>query len=125
METKGEVMIGNHELPVDLTTRPIVVSASPMRFGNFEAWINIIQAYRLRHPEHIVRIRYKGDPVNNLVELFKIARNPDTTAFEVEVDITDGNYKDLAKLYRHLAEGASEDFTRYITKEMFQVLRLF
>ncbi|HEX7743559.1 MAG TPA: hypothetical protein VF442_14175 [Sphingobium sp.] len=118
-------MIGSHELPVDLTSRPIVVSADPMRFGNFEAWINIIQSYRLRHPEHVVRIRYRGDPVNNLVELFKIARNPDTSAFEVEVDVTDGNYKDLVKLYRLLAEGASEGYHRYITKEMFQVLRLF
>jgi hypothetical protein len=125
MESEGAVMIVSHELPVDLTSRPIVVSADPMRFGNFEAWINIIQSYRQRHPEHGVRIRYHGDPVNNLVELFKIARNPDTNGFEIEVDVTDGNYKDLAKLYRHLAEGASEDFGRYIAKEMFQVLRLF
>ena len=118
-------MLGSHELPVDLTSRPIVVSADPMKFGNFEAWINIIQSYRQRHPDHFVRIRYRNEPVNNLVELFKIARNPDTHAFEVEVDVTDGDYRDLAKLYRHLAEGAGQDYERYIAKELFQVLRLF
>jgi len=118
-------MIGSPELPVDPISRPIAVSADPMRFGNFEAWINIIQSYRQRHPDHGVRIRYHNEPVNNLVELFKIARHPDTGGFAIEVDVTDGNYKDLAKLYRHLAEGASDDYGRYITKEMFQVLRLF
>lgn len=118
-------MIGMHELPVDVTSRPIVVSAEPMRFGNFEAWINIIQSYRQRHPAHYVRIRYRGDPVNNLVELFKIARNPDTTAFEVEVDVTDGDYQDLAKLYRYLAEGAGPNYERFLSKELFQVLKLF
>jgi hypothetical protein len=118
-------MIASHETPVDLTSRPIVVSAQPMRFGNFEAWINIIQSYQQRHPQHHVRIRYKGDPVNNLVELFKIARNPDTGAFAVEVDVTDGDYRDLAKLYRLLAEGGGPDYERYLAKELFQVLRLF
>ncbi len=118
-------MIGSHDLPVDLTSKPIVVSVQPLRFGNFEAWINIIQSYRQRHPNHLVRLRYRGEPVNNLVELYKIARHSDSGAFVVDVDVTDGNYQDLAKLYRLLAEGAGPEYERYLTKELFQVLRLF
>ena len=113
------------ELPAVTKPRAIVVSNDVFVYGNIEAWINIIESYRQKHPEHRVSILYKGEPVNNLVTLFKMQRAPDDDAFELVVTAPDKSLKDVPKLYRLLVEGAGPNYERFIQKEAFKVLTLF
>jgi hypothetical protein len=104
---------------------PIPVTGAALKYGNIEAWLNIIQSYRERHPAHEVHVLYKGERVHNLIDLFKIEGTPDRAAFALDVVIPDGDRKDLPKLRRLLAEGSGENYGRYIGKPLYQVLRLF
>jgi hypothetical protein len=113
------------ELPAVTKPRAIVVTNKALAYGNIEAWINIIESYRRRHPEHRVSILYEGEPVNNLVSLFKMQRGSSDDAFKLVVAAPDKNLKDVPKLYRLLVEGAGPDYERFIQKEAFKVLTLF
>ncbi len=108
-----------------LSPRPIAIPSTELAHGNIEAWMNIIQSYRLRHPDHAVRILYRGQEISDLKELFKLSAEPDHGAFELEVGVPDGNRRDVPKLYRLLVEGAGPGYQPFITKELFKVLNLF
>ena len=105
--------------------RDIVVTNPSIEYGNVEAWINIIQSYNEVHPEHRVLIFYEGQPVQNLISLFKMENPANRDGFEMAVSAPDSNWKDVAKLFRFLVEGASPRFQQFINKEMYQVLSLF
>lgn len=105
--------------------RDIIITNRSVENGNVEAWINIIQSYGTVHPEHEVVIFYEGSAVNNLISLFKLAETPNPGGFQMVVKARDGNWKDVAKLYRLLVEGASPRFERFINKDMYRVLKLF
>ncbi|MBI3991717.1 MAG: hypothetical protein HY342_00475, partial [Candidatus Lambdaproteobacteria bacterium] len=106
-----------NELPAVTKPRAIVVTNEEFVYGNIEAWINIIESYRRRHPEHRVSILYEGEPVNNLVSLFKLQRTPGDDSFKLVVTAPDKNLKDVPKLYRLLVEGAGPNYQRFIQKE--------
>jgi len=105
--------------------RDIVISNPEFTNGNVEAWINIIDSYREVHPDHHVIILYEGEIVNNMISLFKLEGPPNRQGFQMTVRAPDGNWKDVAKLYRLLVEGASPNFHKFIGKEMYRVLKLF
>ena len=105
--------------------REIIVTNRSLENGNVEAWINIIQSYIALHPDHEVVIYYEGTVVNNMISLFKMEQAPDTKGFQMVVKARDGNWKDVAKLYRFMVEGASPRYARFIDKDMYQVLKLF
>lgn len=105
--------------------RDIVVTNRSLENGNIEAWMNVIQSYESLHPDHEVIIYYEGVAVNNMISLYKMeqARNPN--GFQLVVRAPDGNWKDVAKLYRYLVDGASANYERFIKKDIYQVLKLF
>ncbi len=105
--------------------RDIVITNPNFEYGNVEAWINVIESYRQLHPEHEVVIIYDGKPVQNMISLFKMESAPNRQGFQMTVKAPDANWKDVAKLYRLLVEGASPNFRRFLGKEMYQVLKLF
>ena len=105
--------------------RDIVITNPNFEYGNVEAWINVIESYRQIHPEHEVIIFYEGEQVQSMISLFKMEQKPDRQGFQMMVHAPDGNWKDVAKLYRLLVEGASPNFHKFIGKEMYQVLKLF
>ena len=105
--------------------RPIANSNDEFLFGNIEAWIKIIQSYEVKHPDHRVLISYRGEPVNDLISLFKQTMKPGDEDFKLVVATPDDNTKDVPKLYRLLVEGASPNFERFIQREAFKVLDLF
>ncbi len=105
--------------------RDIVITNPTIEYGNFEAWKNIIESYMENHPGHEVIILYEGEPVNNMISLFKMDDEPNRAGFQMVVKGPDKNFKDVPKLYRFLVEGASSKYNRYIQKEMYQVLKLF
>ena len=105
--------------------RDIVITNRSLEYGNIESWINIIESYSRSHPEHEVIIFYEGEEVSNMISLFKLHDQPNLNGFQLVVRAPDGNWKDVAKLYRFMVEGASARFHRFIGKEMYQVLNLF
>lgn len=105
--------------------RDIVITNRTLENGNIEAWINIIQSYNSVHPNHHVIIYYEGSAINNMISLYKMEKTADLNAFQLVVTALDGDWKDVAKLYRYLVEGASPRFERLINKDMYQVLKLF
>jgi hypothetical protein len=105
--------------------RDIIITNRGLENGNVEAWINIIQSYNAVHPDHEVVIFYEGTAVNNMISLFKMEQAPNSNGFQMVVKANDGNWKNVAKLYRFLVEGASPRFERFIIKDMYQVLKLF
>jgi len=104
---------------------PIPVASESLKFGNIEAWLNIIQSYRERHPGHQVSILYQGQHVRNLIDLFKISGEPDPKGFAIDVATPDRDWKDVPKLRRLLAEGGGPHYEQFIGKALYQVLRLF
>lgn len=105
--------------------RDIVITNPNFEYGNVEAWINVIESYRQSHPDHEVVILYEGVAVQNMISLFKMETEPNRQGFQMMVKAPDSNWKDVAKLYRLLVEGASPNFRKFIGKEMYQVLKLF
>ncbi len=105
--------------------RDIVISNPDFEYGNVEAWMNIIKSYEQIHPEHEVIILYEGEVVSNMISLFKMETRPNRSSFQMTVNAPDGNWKDMAKLYRLLVEGASPNFQKFIGKEVYRVLKLF
>jgi len=115
-------------IPVALKSAPpkaILVSGGALKFGNVEAWLNVISSYRMRHPAHAVRILYHGEAVMNLVDLFKKLDHPDVQGFELEVFTPDNERKDVPKLYRLLVEASTPDYQKFIAKDLYKVLPLF
>ena len=114
------------EKPIHQTVpREIVVTNSTLEYGNIEAWTNIIASYRQQHPDHEVVILYEGDKVHNVVSLFKKGGALNPQGFQMAVAAPDANWKDVPKLYRYLVEGAGPSYTKFIQKEIYQVLNLF
>ena len=105
--------------------RDIVITNRSLENGNIEAWINIIQSYNAVHPEHQVIIYYEGTVISNMISLFKMEQNPNLNGFQMVVKAQDGDWKNVAKLYRFLVEGASPRFEQFIKKDVYQVLKLF
>ena len=60
-----------------------------------------------------------------MISLYKMEQTPNPNGFQMVVKAEDGNWKDVAKLYRFMVEGASPRFERFINKDMYQVLNLF
>jgi len=105
--------------------REIVITNRALEHGNIEAWTSIIASYRQRHPDHDVLILYEGEPVNNMLSLYKRDTKLNLNGFQLAVSAPDANWKDVPKLYRYLVEGASPAYGKFIEKEMFRVLDLF
>lgn len=114
------------EKPTQQTApRDIVITNDSLDYGNIEAWTNVIASYTQKHPDHNVLIFYEGEQVMSMVSLFKKDIELNRHAFQMAVSATDGNWRDVPKLYRYLVEGASANFQQFIEKELHQVLKLF
>ena len=105
--------------------REIVITNRTLEYGNIEAWTNIITSYRQLHPDHEVTILYEGEPVHSMLSLYKAGDDINLAGFQLVVSAPDASWKDVPKLYRHLVEGASAHFKKYIEKDLHRVLKLF
>ncbi len=91
--------------------------------GNVEAWKNIVESYKTKHPGLEVLIFHDGQQVHNINALFQWGKvkNGDMIMFSVAGE----EFKDVSKLKRYLFEGASIRFENYIKKDVNKVLNLF
>lgn len=91
--------------------------------GNVEAWINIVESYKVKFPGLDVHVFHDGQKVVNIQALFKWGKvkNGDVILFSVSGE----GIQAVSKLKRYLFEGASQRYEAFIKKDVNKVLNLF
>jgi hypothetical protein len=110
--------------PARMTPRyAVVVQNELFHNGNVEAWKRIIASYNAKYPNLQVYIYYDGERILDINSLFKWGKVKHGSAIEFAVAGSD--IKDVAKLQRYLAQGASHMFEAFLRGPVNNVLRLF
>jgi hypothetical protein len=112
------------EGPVKMTPRyAVVVQNELFHNGNVEAWKRIVASYNAKYPALKVFIYYEGERILDINSLFKWGKVKHGSAIEFAVAGSD--IKDVAKLQRYLAQGASHQFEAFLHGPVSTVLKLF
>jgi hypothetical protein len=110
--------------PARMTPRyAVVVQNELFHNGNVEAWKRIIASYNAKYPNLQVYIYYDGERILDINSLFKWGKVKHGSAIEFAVAGSD--IKDVAKLQRYLAQGASHMFEAFLRGPVNNVLKLF
>ncbi|MDR0402384.1 MAG: hypothetical protein LBH35_02215 [Treponema sp.] len=110
--------------PVRMTPRyAVVVQNELFHNGNVEAWKRIVASYNAKYPNLQVYIYYEGERILDINSLFKWGKVKHGSAIEFAVAGSD--IRDVAKLQRYLAQGASPMFEAFLRGPVNNVLRLF
>ncbi|MDR0465107.1 MAG: hypothetical protein LBG94_08365 [Treponema sp.] len=110
--------------PAKMTPRySVVVQNELFHNGNVEAWKKIIASYQAKHPDLDVFIYYDGERILDINSLFKWGKVKHGTA--IEFAVAGNEIKDVAKLQRYLAQGASQMFEAFLRGPVNAVLKLF
>jgi hypothetical protein len=110
--------------PVRMTPRyAVVVQNELFHNGNVEAWKRIVASYNAKYPNLQVYIYYDGERILDINSLFKWGKVRHGSAIEFAVAGSD--IKDVAKLQRYLAQGASHMFEAFLKGPVNNVLKLF
>jgi len=110
--------------PSRMTPRyAVVVQNELFHNGNVEAWKKIIASYNAKYPSLEVFIYYEGERILDINSLFKWGKVKHGTA--IEFAIAGSEIKDVAKLQRYLAQGASKMFEAFLKGPVNSVLQLF
>jgi hypothetical protein len=110
--------------PVRMTPRyAVVVQNELFHNGNVEAWKRIVASYNAKYPNLQVYIYYEGERILDINSLFKWGKVKHGSAIEFAVAGSD--IKDVAKLQRYLAQGASHLFEAFLKGPVNNVLKLF
>ena len=110
--------------PSKMTPRyAVVVQNELFHNGNVEAWKKIIASYNAKHPNLVVYIYYEGERILDINSLFKWGKVKHGTA--IEFAVAGNEIKDVAKLQRYLAQGASKMFEAFLRGPVNSVLKLF
>ncbi len=91
--------------------------------GNVEAWKRIIDSYTRKNVGLEVLVYYDGERITNLNALFKWGKVKHGSS--IQFAITGEEIKDVAKLQRYLAQGASHQFEAFLRGPVNAVLQLF
>ncbi|MDR2072876.1 MAG: hypothetical protein LBP60_05545 [Spirochaetaceae bacterium] len=110
--------------PVRMTPRyAVVVQNELFHNGNVEAWKRIVASYNAKYPNLQVYIYYDGERIMDINSLFKWGKVKHGSA--IEFAVAGNDIKDVAKLQRYLAQGASHQFEAFLKGPVNNVLRLF
>jgi len=110
--------------PSKMTPRyAVVVQNELFHNGNVEAWKKIITSYKAMHPGLEVFIYYEQERIHDINSLFKWGKVKHGSA--IEFAVAGNDIKDVAKLQRYLAQGASNQFEAFLHGPVNAVLRLF
>ena len=91
--------------------------------GNVEAWKRIIRSYTARYPKNRVIIFYDGEQITNINTLFKWGKVKHGSS--IQFAVMGEEVKDLSKLSRYFAEGASPRFEVFLQGSPSGILNLF
>jgi len=109
---------------VKMTPRyAVVVQNELFHNGNVEAWKRIVASYKAKYPALEVFIYYEGERILDINSLFKWGKVKHGSA--IEFAVAGNEIKDVAKLQRYLAQGASNMFEAFLKGSVSSVLRLF
>ena len=110
--------------PVRMTPRyAVVVRNELFHNGNVEAWKRIVASYTSAYPNLQVYIYYDGERILDINSLFKWGKVKHGSA--IEFAVAGNEIKDVAKLQRYLAQGASHQFEAFLHGPVNNVLKLF
>jgi hypothetical protein len=110
--------------PVKMTPRyAVVVQNELFHNGNVEAWKKIVASYNAKYPQLQVYIYYDGERILDINSLFKWGKVKHGSA--IEFAVAGNEIKDVAKLQRYLAQGASHQFEAFLHGPVNSVLKLF
>jgi hypothetical protein len=110
--------------PVKMTPRyAVVVQNELFHNGNVEAWKRIVASYKAKYPALEVYIYYDGERILDINSLFKWGKVKHGSA--IEFAVAGAEIKDVAKLQRYLAQGASPQFEAFLRGPVGAALRLF
>ncbi|MDR1106095.1 MAG: hypothetical protein LBL44_07040 [Treponema sp.] len=110
--------------PARMTPRyAVVVQNELFHNGNVEAWKRIVASYNAKYPNLEVYIYYEGERILDINSLFKWGKVKHGSA--IEFAVAGNDIKDVAKLQRYLAQGASHEFEAFLHGPVNTVLRLF
>jgi hypothetical protein len=101
----------------------VVVQNELFHNGNVEAWKKIITSYKAKHPGLDVYIYYEQERIHDINSLFKWGKVKHGSA--IEFAVAGNDIKDVAKLQRYLAQGASNQFEAFLRGPVNSVLNLF
>jgi len=91
--------------------------------GNVEAWKRIIESYNNKYPDLRVYIYYEGERIIDINTLFKWGKVKHGSS--IQFAIAGDAIKDVSKLQRYLAHGASPRFEDFLFASPGMVLNLF
>jgi hypothetical protein len=110
--------------PAKMTPRyAVVVQNELFHNGNVEAWKRIVESYKASHPGLQVYIYYEKERILDINSLFKWGKVKHGCA--IEFAVAGNDIKDVAKLQRYLAQGASQRFEAFLKGPVHSVLKLF
>ncbi|GHV53570.1 hypothetical protein AGMMS49579_12580 [Spirochaetia bacterium] len=110
--------------PVQMTPRySVTVTNELFHNGNVEAWKRIIASYRAKYPELRVHIYYEGERILDINSLFGWGKVKHGST--IQFAVAGNGIRDVAKLQRYLAQGASNQFEVFLRNAVSDVLRLF
>ena len=120
----GSVQAESAGGPSKMTPRyAVVVQNELFHNGNVEAWKKIITSYKAKHPDLDVYIYYEQERIHDINSLFKWGKVKHGSA--IEFAVAGNDIKDVAKLQRYLAQGASNQFEAFLRGPVNAVLNLF
>lgn len=98
----------------------ITVTNELFHNGNVEAWKRIIRSYENKYNDMKVFIFYEGEQIHDINTLFKWGKVKHGT--NIYISLLGTEFKDISKLRRYLAQGASSRFEDFLkgdpTKDM-------
>ena len=110
--------------PFRMTPRySVAVQNECFHNGNVEAWKRIMESYNAKYPDVRVHIYYEGERILDINALFKWGKVKHGRAIQFAVAGKD--IRDVAKLQRYLAQGASRHFEAFLRGPVGTVLPLF
>ncbi len=101
----------------------VIVTNELFHNGNVEAWKRIIRSYTARYPKNRVIVFYDGEQIVDINTLFKWGKVKHGSA--IQFAVAGEEIKDLSKLSKYFAEGASPRFEAFLRGSPSTVLNLF
>jgi hypothetical protein len=123
-ETSAAAQVSSPSGLVKITPRyAVVVRNELFHNGNVEAWKRIVESYKAKYPGLNVFIYYEGERIHDINALFKWGKVKHGSA--IEFAVAGSEIKDVAKLQRYLAQGASRQFEDFLRGPVGGILTLF
>jgi hypothetical protein len=101
----------------------VLVSNELFHNGNVEAWKKIISSYELKYSDTKVLVFYEGEQIHDINTLFKWGKVKHGT--NIYFALLGTEFRDVSKLRRYLAQGASNRFEDFLKGDPTKILSLF